>query len=244
MNWAMNGGTAAECAALAAVAAPDRLFESDRERLLTPTPLFTKLVSAAVLVLADDERANAIFDELETGAHWSGAPHALMGANIWRGFDWARRGELAEAEACLRAALEVMKLWSVSGGRMSHAFGLLADVLVERGELAAARRVLAERPDASGGEGEAVCRYAELKLLVAESRFEEALEAADAYGELFGGVVQPGVDRLAVGESSGAREARAGGRGRAARGGARGSRAGGGPAAQLGRLDCRSMYLG
>ena len=26
MNWAMNGGTAAECAALAAVAAPDRLF--------------------------------------------------------------------------------------------------------------------------------------------------------------------------------------------------------------------------
>jgi DNA-binding NarL/FixJ family response regulator len=104
---------------------------------------------------------------------------------------WARRGELSEAEACLRAAVEVMKLWSVSGGRMSHAFGLLADVLVERGELTAARQVLADRPTASGGEGDAACRYAELKLLVAERRFKEALDAADAYGELFGAVRNP-----------------------------------------------------
>src|SRR5690242_4407536 len=79
---AMKGGTAAECAALAAAAAPDPVLGSDGKRLLTPTPLLSKLVAAAVLVMADSERATRIFEQLMSDAQWTGAPHALMGANI------------------------------------------------------------------------------------------------------------------------------------------------------------------
>jgi DNA-binding CsgD family transcriptional regulator len=192
-DWALNGGTAEECGALASAAVSDTALGSGSGRLLTPTPLFTRYVSAAVLVLADSERAAEILDELVMQAQRHGAPHPLIGANVWRGCMWARRGELSEAEACLRDAIEAMKVWSVGGGGVPLAFGLLADVLIERGDLAAARQALADRgPVGLGGEGDALCRYAELKLLAAEHRFEEALEAADAYCEQFGRVVNPG----------------------------------------------------
>jgi DNA-binding NarL/FixJ family response regulator len=191
-DWALNGGTVEECTALAWAAVSETAVGSGPGRLLTATPLFTRYVAATVLVLADSERASEILEGLMIEAQRHGAPHPLIAANVWRGWMWARRGELSEAETCLRDAIEATKVWSVGGGGVPHAFGLLADVLIERGDLAAARQALADRgPAGSGGDGDALCRYAELKLLAAEHRFDEALEAADGYREQFGQVVNP-----------------------------------------------------
>jgi DNA-binding CsgD family transcriptional regulator len=109
-------------------------------------------------------------------------------AHYFRGGAWLARGELADAEAALRRAMEVARLW----GDVTWEEAALARVLVERGDLAAARAVLdgavSHAPRSIPAHG---LRRARLELLLAEGRAADALAVAGDYAAHLGRIVNP-----------------------------------------------------
>src|SRR3712207_7774318 len=80
----------------------DRLWEVD-------SGLFW-IVAAVVRVLADD-KLGTFWDRARAASHERGSVFAVHSVNLWQGFcDW-RRGELDEALACLRVALDQGRIW-------------------------------------------------------------------------------------------------------------------------------------
>ncbi len=186
-HWSVAGGSAAECAPLARDALEGgTLTEGDNG-------LFW-VAANAVLVYADDPYAMDVWETALRRAHSSGSLFGVLTVNLWRGWTLMRHGELAEAEASVRTGREQQKLWSTGSqtvGEYSAAF--LAEVLVERGDLAAAREALDAERDCADvvGEGANHWRGARARLLLAEGRTEEALAAGDAYRERLAPDVNP-----------------------------------------------------
>ncbi len=169
---ALSGGTAPECAALAA-AVLDGAGHT----------LFTAMVASSVLVLADDPRAQAFWGEWHAGALRRGRAQALIAGGVWQGLMSLRQGRLDEAEAALRATLDGPPSWGPgTDAAPAHTLSILAEVLTERSDLAGARAVLDRVPTALSPdtEGALLCRCAELRLLVAERRPADALAVCDA----------------------------------------------------------------
>ena len=76
---------------------------------------------------------------------------------------------------------------------MPYARGLLARVLVERGDLAGARDALARRGHPiPSSDGDGLCRRSQVELLLAQGRPSEAAGAADEYAARLRRVVNPG----------------------------------------------------
>ena len=113
--------------------------------------------------------------------------------NIWRGWTWLQRGELEEAEASLREAMEQLhEGFGENGPTLSYGAGPLARTLIEKGDLSGARAALADRgrPNPES-DGEALVRRSEVELLLAESRWDEAHAAADEYHARLRGIDNP-----------------------------------------------------
>jgi hypothetical protein len=101
-----------------------------------------------------------------------------LSTHLWRSYGEWRRGQLLEAEESLRTAIEQMRLWrSDPSVGIPHGQSILVQVLVERGQLAAAREVLAEEAHLrrSGTDGDRLVLEATARLLVEEGRPDEAL---------------------------------------------------------------------
>ncbi|MFZ0215965.1 MAG: transcriptional regulator, partial [Candidatus Dormiibacterota bacterium] len=152
-DWALTGGPAPACVELALTALADGV-------LVAADPAFMSIVAIGVLVLADRDEADVAWESALAEAHRRGSLDALAGVHIWRGWTWLQRGELGEAERSLRQAIEETTLWnSQQGAAMPYAQGLLARVLVERGELAGARDALARRGSPiPTSDGDGLCR--------------------------------------------------------------------------------------
>lgn len=170
-QWALTGGSAAECAALALAALSDG-------RLVAESA-FLGAAAVAALILAERDEGFAALDAIEAEGHRHGSHFAVNVALYWRGRALLARGELADAEASLRRAIEIAGLWD---GDTSWEVCELARVLVERGDLVGGRdvleraRTLSEYSDPAHSQ-----RRARVELLLAEGRHVEALAAAEDY---------------------------------------------------------------
>jgi tetratricopeptide (TPR) repeat protein len=136
--------------------------------------------AAAVLTLCDDDLGD-FWSRARTASHARGSLFAALSASLWEGFWQWRRGQLHEALACLRAALDHDRLWG--GSRVGEPFARAFQIgcHLDRGDVAAARRTVDEFEDGPGfGEGGRLFLQARAQLLVAEGQCEQALETLDA----------------------------------------------------------------
>jgi DNA-binding CsgD family transcriptional regulator len=177
-DWALRGGTARECSELAlALLADGWLIALDAG--------FMALVAARVLVVADREEARTVCESALSAAQRMGSLIGVSSVNVWRGWAWLARGELAEAEDALREGLEGIRLMGEEhGAGMAYAAGFLARVLIERGDLDGARAALMSCPEPTQGSDEdAVVRRTTVELLLAEGHWQRALAEADLHRE-------------------------------------------------------------
>jgi DNA-binding CsgD family transcriptional regulator len=183
-DWTLTGGAASECTQLALAALADGV-------LVAADPVFLSGVAIFVLALADHEQTLDMLEAMAAEAHRRGSPFALSGIYYLQGWNWLARGELAEAADCLRRSTEVAYPWSSTAS--GYTVACLAEVLTERGELAAAQDILAGRErQLPGSDADTLCREADAQLLVAQGRWPEALEAVDECAAgLRPGVVNP-----------------------------------------------------
>jgi DNA-binding CsgD family transcriptional regulator len=185
-DWALGDGSAEECSQFAiAVLADGSLIARD--------PGFGAAVAGAVLGLADHDDALRVWEEAMSAARRLGSQPSVCSVNLWRGWTWLQRGELGEAETALREASEQLQEgFGDNGPSPSYGAGFLARLLIERGDRVGARAALASRANPNpASDGDAVVRRAELELLLAEGRWDEALGAADEYRARLRGIDNP-----------------------------------------------------
>jgi ATP/maltotriose-dependent transcriptional regulator MalT len=153
-------------------------FALEGDRLLAVDDGLFWVNAAAVRTLADDDigdfwrRARAV-------GHARGSLFTTLSTSLWEGFWQWRRGELYEALACLRDALEQDRMWGGTGLGEPFARGFQILCHLDRGDLASARNVADAYAGPLLGEGGRVHAQAVAALLVAEGRSDEALAALD-----------------------------------------------------------------
>lgn len=148
------------------------------------------------LVLADRPEASGAWELARADAHRRGSLFAISSLDLWFGFTLLRRGELADAESSLRAALEKFRVWGYGRDEAQiYCDAFLSAVLRERGDLSGARAALEQSDDT--GEQDDGARYwlnSQIELLLAERRFAEVLDAVDRYARRFQDLIRNPVD--------------------------------------------------
>lgn len=188
-DWVYACGPADACAELSLAAlAGGELIAADNGLLAT--------CAITNLVFADREEALDWWEVARTDAYGRGSLFAISSLSLWWGFTQYWRGELAEAEESLRAALNEFELWGY-GEQQAQIYcdAFLAAVLRERGDLDDAWQALQRSSDPGGADDGA--RYwlnSRIELLLAERRFDEALAAADDYASRFDAIVRNPMD--------------------------------------------------
>lgn len=172
--WMLQCGPADRCAALA-------LRALTGGELIAVDESFLVISAMAVLIAADREEAMSMWDTLRAAAHRRGSLFSALAVNLWSGFTLSRRGDLTGAEPLIRQAAGEMQVWGVLGPvGLSYAWGMLAEVLAERGDLPGAQAVLADAPPTGGpSEGENHLRRARVKYALAAGDTDGALAAAE-----------------------------------------------------------------
>jgi hypothetical protein len=89
-------------------------FALDGDRLLAVDDGLFWVNAAAVRTLADDDLGD-FWIRARAAGHARGSLFATLSASLWEGFWQWRRGELHEALACLRDALEQDRMWGGTG---------------------------------------------------------------------------------------------------------------------------------
>jgi DNA-binding SARP family transcriptional activator len=149
-------------------------FALDGDELLAVDDGLFWVNAAAVRILADDDIGD-FWTRARAAGRARGSLFATLSTSLWQGFWHWRRGELHEALGCLRDALDQDRLWG--GARIGEPFarGFQIGCHLDRGDVAAARRVADALESPVRGEGGRVYQQALAQLLVAEGRWEEAL---------------------------------------------------------------------
>ena len=174
-EWAESAGPADQVVALARAALRD-------ETLVAADAGFLAVAAILPLALADLDEATELWDAVRAEAHRSGFVFTLLAVQLWGGYTQYLRGELAEAETELRAALATAVLWGVPA-QQPWATAVLAELLLDRGAVADARAILdaAIRPRRPGSDPAILLDRAQVRVLLAEGRAEEALAHADVF---------------------------------------------------------------
>jgi DNA-binding CsgD family transcriptional regulator len=176
--WMLQCGPADRCAALA-------LRALRGGELVAVDESFLIIAAMSVLIAADRDEAMTVWDTIRAAAHRRGSLFSALAVNLWSGFTLSRRGDLTGAEPLMRQADQEMQVWGVLGpvGR-AYAWGMLAEVLVERGDLAGAQAILAvATPPEGPSEGENHLRRARAEYALARGEADAALAAAQDYAE-------------------------------------------------------------
>lgn len=140
-----------------------------------------------VLISADRPEVLQHLDAAVAQAYREGSVSALTGALTYRALAWLRAGNLTEAEADARNAVQAVE--AVGTGLRRLILGpILADTLIERDDLSGAERALdwVGVPDHAPDQGLMyyyLCSKA--RLLRQRGHMEQALEAASAAGQSF-----------------------------------------------------------
>jgi len=173
---AYTGGDADSCVevALAALAGDD-LASRDNGLLA--------LAALNTLVLADRPEADAQWAAAQREAHRHGSLLGVSSLHLWHGFALLQLGELDEAEASLRTAQEEFDEWGFGVTALRYTSAFIATTLAERGRLDEARAMI-ERGRGHihpWADGSRFWRAANLALLVAEGRDDEAVAAYEEF---------------------------------------------------------------
>ena len=159
-------------------------------------PNLLTLAALLPMIVGDRDEALHIFDFAMADAHRRGSLFMITGMYLWRGFTLFWRGDLVDAEEQLAAAFDQAETWGYGADTLQWNAAHLAWCLVERGDLAGARRALARGPEMGGhSDGARYWCNARLELLVAEGRWEDAVEAADEYAQRFARYHNPAAAR-------------------------------------------------
>jgi DNA-binding CsgD family transcriptional regulator len=184
--WAYSGGGADECSelALAALAGGD-LMRMDNGLL--------GIAAIRPLVIADREEAVDAWQLALAEAHRRGSIFELAGIHLWYGFTQYWRGELSDAEATLRTAMEELGRWGFGANADWYCAAFLGATLIARGDVAAAHRVLTDAPDATGrtSDGARALQHMQVALMLAEGRYEQVLPATDDLERVYGSTLNP-----------------------------------------------------
>jgi DNA-binding CsgD family transcriptional regulator len=178
-DWANRDGTAEQVAELALAALAGGELHATGNGLIV-------LIATVALVLADRPEALESLELLEAGAHRRGSLLDIFSVQLWKGYTRWHHGQLDEAVEQLRAALTGAAMYELGPRPRAYADGILCHILVERGELADARRALERNVDM--GDASDAARHwlhAELALLLAEGRWEEAVAASERFERRF-----------------------------------------------------------
>jgi hypothetical protein len=180
-EWVYAGGSADACSALSLAALEGgELIAADNGLLAT--------CAITNLVHADRPEAEQWWQVARAGAHRRGSLFAVASLNLWHGFTLLRRGELADAWESLATARGELDQWGSAAGQAHiHCDAFLAVAAAERGDLAAAWRVLERSSDL--GQSDGGTRFwlnARTMLLLAEGQYQQAAEAASDYARRFG----------------------------------------------------------
>jgi DNA-binding CsgD family transcriptional regulator len=172
-EWAESAGPADQVVALARAALRD-------ETLVAADAGFLAVAAILPLALADLDEAAELWEAVRAEAHRSGFVFTVLAVQLWGGYTQYLRGELAEAETELRAALATAVLWGVPA-QQPWATAVLAELLLDRRAVAEARAILdaAIRPRRPGSDPAILLDRARVRVLLAEGRAEEALAQAD-----------------------------------------------------------------
>ena len=207
-GWATVPGPREDCVALALAALEgDALIHADNGLLNVPP--------AMVLAMAEHPDALAHLEAGLADAHQRGSLFAAAGLHLWLALVHLLRSELEEAVATSRLAVDELAMWGFdTGPDLGSAF--LVSALVARGEIAEARAVTdAARVPDTATEGTRHWYQAQLVLLAAENRDDEALAVAERLARDFGQARNPATAtwrvtraelRHRAGDAAGARE--------------------------------------
>jgi DNA-binding CsgD family transcriptional regulator len=184
--WMLQAGPAEDCARLA-------LRSLDGGVLIERDDTFFVVAAQAVLVAADREEAMLHWDAVRAAAHRKGSLFSALGLHLWYGWTLLARGDLEEAERQIRQAMEENQVWGiVAGPGATYPFGILARVLIERGNPEEADRLLRASPPVQGTtDGENHVRHARVELALARGDAQAALEAAEDYAHHGAYVLNP-----------------------------------------------------
>ena len=173
--WALVGGDKDTCVDLALQAVP-----------YGEVPLDSGVVPAAVgviLTAAERPEVEEHWSEREQAANRAGSLFGALTVHVWRAWGLLGEGQLDEAAADMIRGQEAQNLWgSLVAAGTGQAAGVMASILVEKGQLEQARAVLDPEPIEHGASFGGVFRVAaEVELLLAERRHEEALVLAQEH---------------------------------------------------------------
>jgi DNA-binding SARP family transcriptional activator/DNA-binding CsgD family transcriptional regulator len=180
MSWIYAGGPADRCAEIALSAL------QGGELIATDNGLLA-FAATSTLVLADRPDALEASDAQMADAYRRGSLFSMSGIHLWRGFLHLWRGELPEAEELFRTAFESIERWGYGNNAHVYTAGFFCSTMIARGDIEAARAGLMSRDVDLEPISDGV-RYwleARVELLLAEGRYEEAIEAADEIGRRF-----------------------------------------------------------
>src|SRR3954453_9715552 len=180
LSWIYAGGPADRCAEIALSAL------QGGELIATDNGLLAFGATSA-LVLADRPEAIEASDAQTADAYRRGSLFSMSGIHLWRGFLHLQRGELPEAEELLRTAFESHERWGYGSNSHIYTAGFFCSTITARGDREAPRSGLMSRDvDAEPiSDGARFWLEARCELLLAEGRYDEAVEAADEIGRRF-----------------------------------------------------------
>jgi DNA-binding SARP family transcriptional activator/DNA-binding CsgD family transcriptional regulator len=180
MSWIYGGGPADECSELAVSALQGGDLIATDNGLLA-------FGATSTLVLADRPEALEASDAQMADAYRRGSLFSMSGIHLWRGFLHLWRGELPAAEELFRTAFESHERWGYGDNAYTYTAAHFCSTMVARGDLEAARAGLMSRTVDTEpiSDGARYWHEARVELLLAEGRYEEAIEAADEVGRRF-----------------------------------------------------------
>ena len=182
-HWAHGNGPIDRCVELA-------LGGLDGGELIAADNGLLPMFSIATLILADHESVMDAWEQMLAAAHSSGSMFGITTIHLWRGYTLFRRGDLAEAEESLRDAVVSFPRYGYGESGLAYNAAHLGSLLVERGDLAGARREL-EGSDPGPIDASRYWLQGMMGLLLAEGKPEQVLELADEMPARLPWIVNP-----------------------------------------------------